>query len=567
MNSTTQSECDLAVIGSGMAGLTAALAASEGGLNVIVVEADDLIGGATALSEGMIWAPNSKAARTIPDAPGQAEEASSALAYLEATAGAAFDADRARAYIAAAPEVLAFLEAAAGLTFTLNRYSRDYNPDAPGATLGRRALNPDPFDARDLGRDLFASIRPPVGTMMLWGGMSIASRDLPDFLEAGRKPGASLRVAKHFARHVRDRLTGWPRGVRLGNGNAIVARLAGAATRNGVNIRTGWPATHLRIVDGRVVGLSGPKGDILARRGIVLASGGLNAHPSARRDYVGSAPHLAIPASTPVAALGELVERTGAVVETNVSQPVLWAPASMVPDDAGRSGPWPHFGDRAKPGVICVGPDGRRFANEAMMYHDFVPVMIDATRQHPEGPHCWLLCDHQTLRRYGLGPIGPFPVRLAPYLNAGYLRTGSTLAALAREIGVPAGALEQTVVRFNAYAEMGCDPDFGRGSNAYDLVNGDPRHRPNASLGPLVDPPFYAIRLIPGDIGTFVGLRVDRHARALSQDGDPIPGLWAAGNAATPLTSGSYPAAGLTIGAAAIFGWIAVRDVLTGGEP
>jgi len=567
VNSAMQMECDLAVIGSGAAGLTAALAASAGGLRVIVVEADALIGGATALSEGMIWAPNSKAARMLPDAPGETEEASSALAYLEATAGSTFHADRARAYIAAAPQVLAFLEAASGLTFTLNRASRDYYPDAPGATLGRRALNPDPFDARPLGHDLFARIRPPLETMMIWGGMSIASRDLADFLEAGRNPRAALRVGKHLARHARDRLTGWPRGARLGNGNAIVARLAAAASRAGVDIRTGWPATRLRLVAGSVRGISGPRGEIIARKGVVLASGGLNAHPTARSAYIGSTPHLVIPASNPVVSLTELIEGSGALIETNVSQPVLWAPGSMVPAEAGRSGPWPHFGDRAKPGVICVGPDGRRFTNEARMYHDFVPALIAATREHPEGPHCWLLCDHNAIRRYGLGPVGPFPVRLTPYIAARYLRSGSTLADLAGKIGVPAGQLEQTVKRFNHFALQGADPDFGRGSNSYDLVNGDSRHRPNPSLGPLMAPPFYAIRLIPADIGAFIGLRVDQHTRALSPDGQAVPGLWAAGNAASPLASGSYPAAGLTIGTAAIFGWIAARNALAGGDP
>jgi phytoene dehydrogenase-like protein len=143
--------------------------------------------------------------------------------------------------------------------------------------------------------------------MMIWGGMSIASRDLADFLQAGRNPGAALRVATHLARHTWDRLTGWPRGARLGNGNAIVARLATAVTRAGVDIRTDWPAERLQILDGSVKGVSGQHGEIIARKGVVLASGGLNAHPTERKNYVGATPHLAIPASSPVASLAELV--------------------------------------------------------------------------------------------------------------------------------------------------------------------------------------------------------------------------------------------------------------------
>jgi hypothetical protein len=396
--------------------------------------------------------------------------------------------------------------------------------------------------------------------MVLFGGLSIASQDVADYTRAMRNPGAALRVARHGLRYLADRLRGWPRGTRLANGNAIAARLADAVARSGGQIRTGWPVTQIECVTGRVIGVSGPRGKVAARLGVILASGGLNASHAARRELLGPLPHVAIPAATQAPDLAALTRGTGAQLVTAVSQPVLWAPSSVVPAGLARAGAWPHFGDRAKPGVICLGPDGRRFTNEAQVYHDFVPAMSEATAHHPEGPHCWIVTDHAAIRRYGLGPIGPSPVRLGPYIRAGYLRRGATAADLARSTGLPAEAVIASIARFNAAARQGLDPDFGRGNNAYDRGNGDPLHQPNPTLGALERGPFYAIRMTPGDIGTFIGLATDAAGRVLDAQGRPVPGLWAAGNAATPITGGSYPAAGLTIGSAMIFGYLAACD-------
>lgn len=557
-----QAICDVVVVGSGAAGLTAALVAARAGLRVSLFEADSLIGGTTALSEGMIWVPNCAAARALPDAPAMEDEAEAAIAYLAATSSSGFDQDRARAYVAAGPKVLSLLAEAAGLTFTLNRASRDYVTGAPGATLGRRALNPDPFDARRMPRDLFRKIRPPLPTMMIWGGMSIASSDLGDFLAAGRSLRAALRVGFLGARHLMDRLAGWKRGARLANGNAIVARLALANARAGVDIRTSWPVENLMFRSGRVCGVKGPRGLIEARCGVILASGGYNTSPRQTSGLAVTQNHIALPPEVPAASLGQVVAGTDAAIVETVSQPVLWAPSSVVPNGPARGGAWPHFGDRAKPGVICIAPDGRRFANEAAVYHDFVPRLIAATSALPGGPQAWLVADHRAIRRYGLGPIGPRPVRLGPYRTTGYLHSGRNLPDLARRIGVPEQALVETVSRFNHHARLGEDPEFGRGTNAYDRGNGDAAHGPNPCLGALETGPFHAIRIQPGDIGTFVGLRVDPHARVCRKDGNVVEGLWAAGNAATPLSDGTYPAAGLTIGAAMIFGWIAATDLV-----
>ncbi|WP_162561676.1 FAD-dependent oxidoreductase [Yoonia vestfoldensis] len=562
MNHAADPCFDVIVVGSGAAGLTAALTAADNGLSVVVLEADNLMGGATALSEGMIWVPNNDEARNLPDAPDPDEEAEAAAAYLRANAGNHVDQARLRSYIAGAPAALSFVAQAAGLHFKLNRYSRDYYPDAPGATVGRRALNPLPVTMRSMDRALFARIRPPLGTMMLFGGLSIASQDAPDYLSILLSPKAALRVARHVAYYALDRIGGWPRGTRLANGNGIVARLAQAIVARQGQIRTGWAVSSLTLHNGKVIGVAGPQGRLLARVGVILATGGLNASRAARTDLLGAAPHVAIPAAVNVMTLAHLVGPAGAEIVTSVSQPVLWAPASVVPPSLARSGPWPHFGDRAKPGVICVAPDGKRFANEAQVYHDFVPAMMAATADAANGPHCWIIADHRSLRRYGLGPIGPVPVRLGPYIRCGYLKCGRTPEDLARAIDVPADVLAQTVARFNALAQAGKDTDFGRGDSPYDRSNGDPGDGPNPTLGPLQSGPFYAIRMVPGDIGGFVGVATDDRARVLTSAGVPVGGLWAAGSAATPLTGGTYPAAGLTIGQAMTFGYLAALDAV-----
>ncbi|MFN7598130.1 MAG: FAD-dependent oxidoreductase, partial [Cereibacter sp.] len=437
MKDATTQTFDLVVIGSGAAGLMAALTALDQGHRVCVVEADAWIGGATALSEGMIWVPCNPEALALPDAAAPELEAAAALAYVRATAGNFFDAARATRYIAQARNALALANRLAGLRFALNRYSRDYYPDAEGATLGRRALNPLPASMRGMDRALFCRIRRPLGTMMVLKGLSIASQDAGDYLNFGRSPAAFLRVLGHVLRYLADRMTGWPRGTRLANGNVIVAQLAEAIRQRGGILLTEWPVEQLLREEGKVVGIAGQGGPIRAKHGVILASGGFNANHAARKALVGAHRHVAIPVESAVRPLEDLVAGTGAAIARDVSQPVLWAPASVVPASVGRSGAWPHFADRAKPGVICLGPDGKRFANEAQVYHDFVPAMIAATGTHPEGAHCWIVTDHRALRRYGLGPIGPFPVRLGPYLRADYLKQGHSPADLARAIGLP----------------------------------------------------------------------------------------------------------------------------------
>ncbi|KPQ20872.1 MAG: FAD binding domain-containing protein [Rhodobacteraceae bacterium HLUCCA24] len=217
--------------------------------------------------------------------------------------------------------------------------------------------------------------------------------------------------------------------------------------------------------------------------------------------------------------------------------------------------PWPHFGDRAKPGVIAVAGDGRRFVNEGCPYHDFVPAMRRAARGGPA--EAWLIADATALRRYGLGAVGPWPLPPGRWLRSGYLTRARTIRDLAHAVGLDPDALADTVARFNRHAAQGEDPDFGKGADPYSRGNGDPALVPNPCLRALADPPFYAIRMLPGDIGGLAGLETDAQARVLDLQGRPVPGLYAAGNAAASMCGGAYAGPGLTIGPAIVFGRIA----------
>jgi hypothetical protein len=207
--------------------------------------------------------------------------------------------------------------------------------------------------------------------------------------------------------------------------------------------------------------------------------------------------------------------------------------------------------DRPKPGFIAVGKDGNRFTNEAASYHAFTLGMFNAG-----AIPAFLIADANTVKKYGVGLILPGQ-SLQRYEKAGYLFSGQTLGALAGKIGVDAHGLERSVARNNRFATTGIDEDFGKGSSAYNTYKGDPSHVPNACLGPIEQGPFYAIKIVPGDFGTSRGLVTGPRGEVLDQDDRPIPGLYACGNDMNSPVGGHYIGAGITLGPALTFGYLA----------
>ncbi|MGI9216207.1 MAG: FAD-binding protein, partial [Hydrogenophaga sp.] len=228
---------------------------------------------------------------------------------------------------------------------------------------------------------------------------------------------------------------------------------------------------------------------------------------------------------------------------------------------------FPHLIERAKPGLIMVRADGRRFTNEADSYHDVLQALIRTTPD-VQPVQAWLVCDHAFMRHYGLGAAKPAPMPLGPMLANGYVKRGSTLAELAHACGIAADGLERTVQRYNAMARTGKDDDFAKGETPYNRLQGDAafaaeRGWPNACMGPLERGPFYAVRVVAGSLGTFAGLQVNASAQVLDGHGQPIPGLYAGGNDMDSMMAGHYPAGGITLGPAMTFGWIAAHHMAT----
>jgi succinate dehydrogenase/fumarate reductase flavoprotein subunit len=563
---TTATTCDLLVVGSGAAGLTAALTAAGAGLKVIIAERADFFGGTTALSEGMVWIPGSRQAREA----GVTDSAESALAYMERAAGSAFSPVRARAFLEAGPKMLSFVESAGGPRFTLAAGSMDYHADWPGASCGARSLIPGLFDGRLLGAD-FNRLRRPLESTLVFGGMTIGSGELMTMRRAHRDPFAAWHAVRLIGRYAVDRAMGRPRGTRIANGNGLIAALAYACMRQGVQLWTSSSLTGLRTADQagslRVVGASidrkGVEINLSTLRGVVLAGGGFSGNASMRKRFFPSgasgSEHVRIVPECVAGDTLKMAEAVGAQVIA-FSNAASWAPASRVPASlAGCEEGFPHFMERQKPGFIAVNDKGRRFVNEATSYSLFVQAMLaDANGSQPA---CWLICDRPALRRYGMGAAPPFPMSIGRHLRSGYLIEAHNLLELAARIGVDAETLNSTIQAFNTGARTGHDPEFNRGESAVDRAYGDPRHSPHPNLGALENPPYYAVRLHTGDIGSLAGLASDEGARVLDTTGRAIPGLCVAGNDAASLFGGTYPAGGITIGPAMTFGWIAARTL------
>lgn len=552
---------DLVVVGSGAAGLAAAATAAVLGASVIVLEKTALIGGTSALSGGEIWIPGSRQAREA----GTVDSIEAVEIYLRALIGDGLDAPRTRAFLQAAPKALAWLEQHTQLRYALMPQSADYHSNLPGASPGGRSLAVLPFEARRLGAD-FDRLRPPLRNALVFGGVSVCTRlDLPRLLVAGRDLASAWHAFRLIGRGWRDRLAGHARGTRVTNGNALVARLLSTLRERGVEVRTQARARSLFIENGAVRGLEFEQDGVVhrvrSRQGVVLASGGCSADAQARERHFphvrDGRHHVPLPPEGNDGDAFALVAPLGVAVPESPRRPAAWTPVSMVPKGPRAAAPFPHFSDKGRPGILAVGPDGQRFVNESLSYHEFVTAMLAKGFEY-----AWLVADHRALRRFGLGAVRPFPVPLTSHVRSGYLKRADCLSLLESTLDLPPGSLQATVSEFNDMAARGEDTGFMRGQSLFERRYGDPQHRPNPALGPLDTPPYYAIQVLPGDIGTFIGVPTDGAARVLNEQGKAVPGLYAVGNAAQSLFGGHYPSAGITLGPALTFGWLSARHAL-----
>jgi 3-oxosteroid 1-dehydrogenase len=543
-------EFDVVVAGSGAAGMTAALTAAHLGATAVVIEKTGLFGGSTARSGGGIWAPGNTVLRRagITDTPEQAS------AYLAHVAGDCVPAQLRRALLEHCPAMLDLVLAKAPLRLKWVPGYADYYPEAPGGLARGRSIEPVPLDGRVLDGEL-AHLNPPY--LPVPDGVAVTQADYRWLSLGPRHPRAILAGVKVAGRAARTRVLGHR---ILSLGQALAAGLRAGLLASGVPVWLNTPMTGLIVTDGRVTGVravrDGTPMRIRARRGVLLATGGFERNEQMRQRYQ----RAPIGAQWTTGAAGNTGDGIVAGQELGAAVGLMddawWGPSIPLP-----GGPYFCLAERSLPGCILVNGAGKRFVNESAPYVDAVHAMYEGNSA--ENPHipAWLIFDQRYRDRYvfaGLPPRKPLPRR---WYAAGAVFRAPDLAGLAAAIGVGAESLATTVARVNDFARAGRDEDFRRGDSAYDRYYGDPRCRPNPNLAPLDKPPFYGVRIVPGDLGTKGGLITDERARVLRSDGTPIPGLYAAGNTSAAVMGHSYAGAGATIGPAMTFGYIAALDL------
>ncbi len=550
--------CDVLVVGSGAGGLAAAITAQHFGCKVIVIEKEAVFGGTTARSGGWLWVPgNPLAARE-----GVVNSTEAARTYIQHESGNYFDGKRVDAFLANAGNMVSFFEAHTEVKFAFGKNYPDYHPDHSGGAEEGRSIHTLPFDGRQLGRYLSSLAQPMAESTFMGMGLN-SGPDLKHFLNATRSVRSALFVASRMAAHGRD-VVRHGRGTRLVNGNALAARLLKTVLDRKMTIWSSAKAVSLDKTGGRVAGAIVERGEgkrvlVRTRLGVVLAAGGFAGNDDLRSRYFRhvreGAPHVTLAASGSTGDALRMAGAVGAGINDSYANAAAWVPVSLLPRRDGSVGRFFHLIDRAKPGVIAVTADGRRFGNESHNYHDFVRAMIDACAGKPE-VSAFLICDHRTLRRYGLGAVRPTPLPISGFIRSGYLKRGRTIRDLAMSIGLDPDTLSRTVEAVNRDAAEGLDRAFGRGATSYQRLLGDADFSPNPCIGEISRSPFYAVKIMPGDIGTYHGLITDEHARVVAGDGVPIEGLFAVGNDAASIFGGSYPGAGATLGPAMTFGYI-----------
>lgn len=545
-------DVDVVIVGTGVGGVVAALAAKAQGLDPLLVEKSEFIGGTSSWSGGALWAPDSPVMRRR----GVDDSVEDGLRYLKAVVGDAGPSTtpaRRRAYVEQARRVVEFLEGQ-GVTFVYSDGTSDYYPEAPGGQARGRTHHAEIFDTRRLG-EWEPWFRPQKGgisqqivmrSLAEAPPMTIATRTVPAARVAVRVVGRTLG-AKVTGRHL------------VGMGQALMAQVLHAARNAGVRIWRRSPVTDLVVERGRVAGVvverETGRVEVRARYGVLLCAGGFARNEALRKEG-GREPATGEWSAVIEEDTGDLIVAARALgAATALMDEAIWTPMSLPPDGV----PVPHLWERSLPGSILVDSSGARFCNEAESYMAVGQRMYERHRTVAAIP-TWLVIDARHRRRY---PLGVAPPGFTPpaWLRSGYVKRTGTLDGLAAACGIDSAGLRRTVERFNVMAAWGVDEDFHRGDSHHDRVFSDPTVRPNPCLGPVDRPPFYAVAMYPGDVSTCGGLVADEHARVLREDGSVIDGLYAAGCTAASVTGRVYPAAGCSIGSSATFAYIAVQHM------
>ncbi|HQR02821.1 MAG: FAD-dependent oxidoreductase [Proteobacteria bacterium] len=553
---------DVLIVGSGNGGLTAALCCYEmGAKNTLVIEKADKYGGTSSYSGGGIWIPCNQYAQ----AAGAQDSLQDASAYLHAVLPhERIDTSLIDVYLKTAPEMLSFLTERTQVKYRDLPMYPDYFSDAPGAKSGHRSLEPEPFSGEKLGKE-WDNLTPTNHQMYIQGVIGITQAEAHE-VYAGL-PGWKSLAAKLVLQYLLD--IPWRLKTRMARritcGAAGIARLRASMMDRDLPL---WLNTRLvdlvyenGRVEGAVVEKAGKRMAIRATRGVILAAGGFEKNQAMREKYLPKPTNAAWSAAA-WSNTGDAIlagEKIGARLSNMNS--AWWCTTICAPDLL----PQLSITEKSYPGSCVVNKNGRRIANESQNYMSW---MLEAFARHtPENPSApaYMVFDARFRRSYLTGPLLKSSMRpdfILPkkWFESKFIAKANTIADLARQIDVDVKGLEKTIADMNRYAQAGKDEEFNRGEALYDRYYGDPRISPNPCLAPIVEAPFYAMKIELGDFATNGGLVTDADARVRNTNGEAISGLYAVGNTSAGLLV-TYPGPGSTLGPAMTFAYRAARHL------
>ncbi len=549
---------DFVVVGSGGGSMCAGLQMRSVGKSVLILEKTDLIGGTTSRSGGVMWIPNNPFMKR----DGVDDSFEKAATYLDAVLGDPNDAagasrERRRKYLTQAPRMVDFL-LTQGVRLTRHAKWPDYYDDRPGGSAPGRTVVAELFNVNELGawkeklRPSFIQAPAPANAASLEEMMR-----LPAYKRSWRVKALLFKVVM---RGVAAKITGkhWVAG-----GAALQGRMLQAALRAGVDFRIGSPVRELIVEGGAVKGVltvkDGRPWRVGARLGVLVNAGGFS-HNQRMRDTYAPGTFVEWTMATP-GDTGEMIEemmRHGAAIaqmEERVGNQQTLPPGAEHRDFKPTA-----QGMTASPHAILVDQSGVRYMNEGGSYMEYCKVMLARNKIVPAVPS-WAVFDSQYLRKYGLAGTMAGTQKPQQWYDSGYLKKADTVEGLAQQLKADPARLKATVDRFNGFVAKNRDDDFQRGARAYDRWLGDPYHKPSETLGKIEEGPFYAVPVIPGDVGTYGGVVTDEHARVLRNDGSVIPGLYATGVSTASVMGRAYPGAGSSVGPSFVWGYVAAKHV------
>ena len=535
---------DVVVVGSGGGALTAALTVRLAGGDAIVIEKCPRYGGSTALSAGGMWIPNN---HKMAEA-GIYDSYELALTYMKNAVGDRVPESKLEAYVRYAPEMIKFLCDNSSFKVMIVPNSADYY-DLPGSITNGRALEAMPFNGKLLKQHRRTLLVMPAPFEIT----------LVEALRLTKLKTTGAGKRQLFKTGLQMALWTVSRRKRLTMGRALIGSLRYSMMKLGVPLWLNSPAKTLIMENGMVAGVEiekdGKPFAIKARKGIILAAGGFARNQQMREQY------LPNPTSTDwsVASEGDTGDaismglKIGAAVD--LMDDAWWMPVFI---DANRLS-FPVVSERQLSGSLIVDQTGKRFVNEAIPYSDFGhEVYKRHSDRYPAIPFYYIM-DQRCRKKYFFGIFRPGQKIPQPYYERGEFAKANTIPKLAQLIGINPDTLEQTITRYNGYARGMKDQEFRKGQTPFEHVYADPAMWPNPCLAPIDKPPFYAVKMYPGDLGTKGGLVTDEYARVLNNNGLVIQGLFAIGNTSASVMGNAYAGAGGTIGPSMTFGYIAAQ--------